>query len=257
MSAAELTQHDLQIGAAALDVVICGSFRRDPALLRAEYDALRACGCRILSPGELSFVDERDGFVYLDHEVDEEPTEIERAHLDAVRSADMIWLHAPNGYLGPSGAFEIGAAHAAGVPVYADREIIDVGLRDFVTVVASPHDAVLHRKTMVMHRPGEPLKALQAYYQRAALTRGWDSESAAECMLLLTEEIGELARSIRRSVGLSRHGADNSENAADELADVQLYVVHLANVLGIDLADAVTAKEAKNLRRFLMRSRAA
>lgn len=257
MSAVELTQHDLQIGAAALDVVICGSFRRDPALLRAEYDKLRACGCHILSPGELSFVDERDGFVYLDHEVDEEPTEIERAHLDAIRSADMVWLHAPKGYLGPSGAFEIGAAHTAGVPVYADREIVDVGLRDFVRVVASPHEAVVHRKTMVMHRPGEPLKALQTYYHRVASARGWSSEGAAECMLLLTEEVGELARSVRHYVGLSRHGADESENAADELADVQLYVVHLANVLGIDLGNAVTQKEAKNLQRFLASSRAA
>lgn len=257
MSVAELTQNDFAISAAALDVVICGSFRRDPTSLRREYDELRACGCRILSPLDLNFADERDGFVYLDHEVDDEPTEIERGHLDAIRSADMVWLHAPNGYLGASGAFEIGAAHAAGVPVYAGRTIADVGLRDFVTIVASPRDAVVHRKTMVIHKPGEPLKALQTYYLRAALARGWDSEGAAECMLLLTEEVGELARSVRHYAGLSRHGADTNENAAEELADVQLYVVHLANVLGVDLANAVTDKEAKNLRRFLTRSRAA
>jgi NTP pyrophosphatase (non-canonical NTP hydrolase) len=110
---------------------------------------------------------------------------------------------------------------------------------------------------MFMHRPGEPLNALQTYYGRAAAARGWKSESPAECMLLLTEEVGELARSIRRFAGLSRHGADNSENAAEELADVQLYVVHLANVLGINLANAVTEKEAENLQRFLSRPRAA
>ena len=257
MGAAELAQNNFWIGAAALDVVICGSFRRDPASLRREYDELRASGCRILSPVGLSFADERDGFVYLDHEVNDKPTDIERGHLDAIPAADMVWLHAPDGYLGPSGAFETGAAHAAGVPVYAATPVVDVGLREFVTVVASPHDAVIHRKTMFMQKPGEPLKALQTYYHRAALARGWDTEGAAESMLLLTEEVGELARSVRRYVGLTRHGADDSENAAEELADVQLYVVHLANVLGVDLSSAVTAKEAKNMRRFLTGSRAA
>jgi NTP pyrophosphatase (non-canonical NTP hydrolase) len=257
MSTLETTQHNLAIGAAALDVVICGSFRRDPTLLRAEDDALKASGCRILSPLDLSFADERDGFVFLDHEVGQKPTAIEQGHLDAIRSADMVWLHAPRGYLGPSGAFEIGAAHSAGVPIYASTEILDVGLRDFVTVIASPREAVRHRRTMFMHKPGEPLKALQTYYGRAAAARGWESESPAECMLLLTEEVGELARSIRRFAGLSRYGPDNSENAAEELADVQLYVVHLANVLGINLANAVTEKEAENLRRFLSSSRAA
>jgi NTP pyrophosphatase (non-canonical NTP hydrolase) len=256
MSVAETVQPDLSLSAAALDVAICGSFRRNPAQLRQEYDSLRAAGCRILSPKDLRFADERDGFVYLDHEVGQLPTAIERGHLEAIRSADMIWLHTPNGYLGPSGAFEIGTANTAGVPVYSSTEVTDVGLRDFVTIVRSPHDAVLHRKTMVIHKPGEPLKVLQSYYSKAASSRGWGSEDAAQCMLLLTEEVGELARSIRRYAGLSRHGADNSENAAEELADVQLYVVHLANVLGIDLANAVTDKEAKNLERFLSSSRA-
>jgi NTP pyrophosphatase (non-canonical NTP hydrolase) len=256
MSVAETVQPDLAFRAAALDVVICGSFRRDPAQLRREYDTLRAAGCRILSPTDLTFADEQDGFVYLEHEVGQPPTEIERGHLEAIRSADLVWLHTPSGYLGPSGAFEIGTANTAGVPVYSSTEIVDVGLRDFVTIVRSPYDAVVHRKTMVIHRPGEPLKALQSYYSRAASSRGWGSEDAAQCMLLLTEEVGELARSIRRYAGLSRHGADSSENAAEELADVQLYVVHLANVLGIDLASAVSDKEAKNLERFLSSSRA-
>jgi NTP pyrophosphatase (non-canonical NTP hydrolase) len=76
-------------------------------------------------------------------------------------------------------------------------------------------------------------------------------------MLLLTEEVGELARSVRHAVGLTRHGSSDVDNPAGELADVQLYVVHLANVLGIDLASAVTAKELENLRRFGKASRAA
>jgi NTP pyrophosphatase (non-canonical NTP hydrolase) len=33
---------------------------------------------------------------------------------------------------------------------------------------------------------------------------------------------------------------------ADALADVHLYLVHLANNVGIDISDAVTAKDRKN-----------
>ena len=36
----------------------------------------------------------------------------------------------------------------------------------------------------------------------------------------------------------------------EELADVQLYLLHLANVMGLDLANAVTDKERKNAERF-------
>ena len=68
-------------------------------------------------------------------------------------------------------------------------------------------------------------------------------------MLLLTEEVGELARAIRKRVGLARSGGSASDPAA-ELADVQLYVLHLANVIGVDLADAVAAKEQVNHARY-------
>ena len=37
---------------------------------------------------------------------------------------------------------------------------------------------------------------------------------------------------------------------SDELADVLIYLVRLADVAGIDLADAATAKIAKNRVRF-------
>ena len=65
-------------------------------------------------------------------------------------------------------------------------------------------------------------------------------------MLLLTEEIGELARAIRKDAGLNRDKDYNNVSILDELADVQLYLVHLANNLNVNLADAVTQKETKN-----------
>jgi NTP pyrophosphatase (non-canonical NTP hydrolase) len=50
--------------------------------------------------------------------------------------------------------------------------------------------------------------------------------------------------------GLDRnHGSDQVNDVAGELADVQLYIVHLANTLGFELAGAITNKEQVNARR--------
>ncbi|MDB5179865.1 MAG: MazG protein [Candidatus Saccharibacteria bacterium] len=74
-------------------------------------------------------------------------------------------------------------------------------------------------------------------------------ETAKDTMLLLMEELGELARAIRKHEGMSRDHEYDVE-LSEELADVQLYLVHLANQTGIDLGVAVTAKEEKNEARF-------
>jgi NTP pyrophosphatase (non-canonical NTP hydrolase) len=68
-------------------------------------------------------------------------------------------------------------------------------------------------------------------------------------MLLLTEEMGELARALRKSAGIQRDQGWEGQDVAEELADVQLYLVHLANISGIELADAVTNKELINAER--------
>src|SRR5207244_10765345 len=97
--------------------------------------------CRVLSPVDLDFVRENDGFVVAAHEQGDRPSEIEARHVEAIRAADFVWLHAPDGYLGPSGAFELGIAAAAGVPVFSRNVPRDVGLRDFARVVGSPAEA--------------------------------------------------------------------------------------------------------------------
>jgi len=236
-------------GRRAPGVVICGSFRRGLTALRRDFDALVAARCEILSPTDITFVRETDGFVFAAHEEHLGADEIERAHVAALRTADFVWLHAPDGYLGPSGAFELGIAASAGIPVFARSQPRDVALASYVEVVASPELATdLVRREFVAD-PGAGVLALQNYYRRAACDRGWEHEGPLESMVLLTEEIGELARAVREAVGLARGHGETSDVGA-ELADVQLYVVHLANTLGIDLAAAVTRKEGANEDRF-------
>jgi NTP pyrophosphatase (non-canonical NTP hydrolase) len=58
-------------------------------------------------------------------------------------------------------------------------------------------------------------------------------------MVLLTEEVGELARIIARKYGeQSFKNCDEEKNMADEMADILFVLVCLANQTGVDLTNA-------------------
>lgn len=238
--------------AAALSVVLCGSFRRDVAGLRKTFEALHRSYV-LLAPVSTDFFDADVEFVRLRHEIDESVDDIEARHLHAILQVDFVWLFCPDGYVGTSAALEVGYAHAAGVPVLTDREPTDPVLAGMVTLV----DDIAIARDVVVARPGQGLAALQDYYRRIARRRGWANETARDTLLLLTEELGELARAVRKSSGIGRDGLYPDTDVAAELADVQLYLVHLANNLGVNLAEAVTRKEVVNAERQSRRSSAA
>lgn len=235
-----------------LTCVLCGSFRRDPVALQLEYDELAALGCRLLSPMDIGFVDDVEGFVFAAHERGREPAEIEAAHLRAMEEADFVWLHAPDGYVGRSAAMELGFAHALGLKVFARTRPEDVAVRGLVQVVASPAAAITVVEAAAGEAPSRSIAALQRYYGRMADARGWADESAEETLNFLRDELEELARALA-----DQPRVGESDEAAFELADIQLYVVHMANVLRLDLGAAVAAKERINEKRFRARRAAA
>jgi NTP pyrophosphatase (non-canonical NTP hydrolase) len=58
-------------------------------------------------------------------------------------------------------------------------------------------------------------------------------------MVLLTEEVGELARIIARTYGeQSFKPSDKNHNLSDEMADVLFVLIALANQTGVDLEKA-------------------
>jgi NTP pyrophosphatase (non-canonical NTP hydrolase) len=219
-------------------------------------EQLRTAGCLVVSPVDIDFVGESRGFVFARHERGRAPGEIEARHLRAMERADFVWLHSPEGYVGPSAAMELGFAAAVGLRVFAACQPSDAAFEDLVTAVPAPRDAVRAVRDGPAAAPSRGLTALQDYYGRAARTRGWDNETPEECMLLLTEEMGELARAMRKTAGISRDGQYVDEDPRLEIADVQLYVLHLANALDIDLALAVEVKEQINADRFTSRKAA-
>lgn len=68
-------------------------------------------------------------------------------------------------------------------------------------------------------------------------------------MACLTEEVGELARIIARKYGDQSFKAGESDDPADEMADVLWVLLCLANQTGVDLTEAFRKSLEKKTRR--------
>ena len=123
-------------------VVICGTYHRDsPGLLRL-FKELEVTGCRILSPISPNFQDISVPVVRAEHEDHFSIDDLERWHLRALHGADFVMVHAPNGHIGVSGAYEIGYANALGKPVFCLRTPADEMLATRVRTVCSVFEAL-------------------------------------------------------------------------------------------------------------------
>lgn len=69
-------------------------------------------------------------------------------------------------------------------------------------------------------------------------------------MVLLTEEVGELARIVARTYGeQSFKESDKGRDMGDEMADIMWVLICLANQTGIDLTDAFRKNMEKKTNR--------
>ena len=68
-------------------------------------------------------------------------------------------------------------------------------------------------------------------------------------MAVLTEEVGELARVMARKYGDQSFKAGETENLADEMADVLWVLVCIANQTGVDVTKAFRKSLEKKTKR--------
>jgi len=244
-----------------LSIVISGSFRKCYEDICRALKRFESLGIRVLSPQHSDIVNPGDDFVLLETDKSECPQEIEREHLNAILRADALYLYNADGYVGPSSAMEMGWALAFGRPVYTKEACVDTALKCFVGKPATPEEVktlLLERKDEVAHAlgPESSLRALQGYVRKVLAARGFAHESAQDKVLLMLEEFGELAKALRKHVGL-KIDKDKAECYAElkyELADVLMYLLDLANTCDIDLSDAFKEKEQLNARRHWAQS---
>jgi NTP pyrophosphatase (non-canonical NTP hydrolase) len=96
---------------------------------------------------------------------------------------------------------------------------------------------------------------LAAALEQFAADRNWSQfHSPKNLVMALTGEVGELSEVFQwMSESDSRHAATNPETSQavkDEIADVLLYLVRLADVLNVDLNEAVIQKLKTNALKY-------
>jgi NTP pyrophosphatase (non-canonical NTP hydrolase) len=95
------------------------------------------------------------------------------------------------------------------------------------------------------------LSDYQEYLKQLCKERGWDKNKPLEIFLLLSEEVGELAKAIRNRLELyHEEGKVITEDGLDhELADIFSYLLDMANYFNVDLEKAFREKENLNKSR--------
>ncbi len=94
------------------------------------------------------------------------------------------------------------------------------------------------------------LKDIQDYMKKMIISRGFDNETPQDIMLLLTEELGELAKEVRKSTHIKvDEKATRTQNLDKEIADVFNYIVCLCVATDTDLFQAFKDKEEINQKR--------
>ena len=91
-----------------------------------------------------------------------------------------------------------------------------------------------------------------AFIMALTKIRGFAEQEIEKTMLLLLEEVGELAKSIRKnatSMSIDKSKINHYDTIESEVADVFIVLNSVCNKLGINLYKAVKDKEEENIKR--------
>lgn len=96
------------------------------------------------------------------------------------------------------------------------------------------------------------LSDIQTYIKKVLQLRGFEGQTAKDKILLLVEEVGELAKAVRKnssgaSVDLQK--IKNYDSVESEIADVLIVLISVANILNIDVFKSLKEKEQININR--------
>jgi NTP pyrophosphatase (non-canonical NTP hydrolase) len=93
------------------------------------------------------------------------------------------------------------------------------------------------------------LSDYQKLISQLVIDRGFDNETVPEVFTLLVEEVGELAKAIRKANGQKVDPESKKHEVEEEAADVFWLLLDICNRLDIDLGKAFKNKEIKNQQR--------
>jgi len=103
---------------------------------------------------------------------------------------------------------------------------------------------------LVVLNSNSSLPDIQAYVNRVIEERGFADEALHDVMLMLMEEVGELAREVNTLAGIPMDVTkEKTVDLEGEVADVFMVLLSICRVTGIDLFTAFKNKELKNSTR--------
>ena len=97
------------------------------------------------------------------------------------------------------------------------------------------------------------INEIQSYIKKVMEIRGFNKEKSSDKILLLVEEVGELAKAIRKNekkLGIDKTKEYNYTSIESEIADVFIVLLSICDILNIDLFKAFLEKEEKNIKRI-------
>lgn len=98
----------------------------------------------------------------------------------------------------------------------------------------------------------ESLTEIQEYIKEITQIRGSENQKVEHSMLLLTEEVGELAKAVRKNatnIAVDMNQLSHYDTVEDEVADVFYVLINICNTLNVNLFQALKQKEEKNIKR--------
>jgi len=96
------------------------------------------------------------------------------------------------------------------------------------------------------------LREVQAYIKAVNTVRGFEGQPVQDIMLLLTEEIGELAKALRKTatnMSTDVNKQYNYDTVESEISDCFYVLNGICNKLNIDLFTCLKEKEKENIHR--------
>lgn len=112
--------------------VVSGSFQKFYSGIKETTAVFQKHGVEVIAPKISTIKNPNDGFVLLESDVTNDMKVIERAHLDAIKAADFLYIYNPKGYIGLSAAMELGWAVANNKPIFSLEKPTDPILGKFV-----------------------------------------------------------------------------------------------------------------------------
>ena len=96
------------------------------------------------------------------------------------------------------------------------------------------------------------LSDIQTYIKKVLKLRGFEGQTAKDKILLLVEEVGELAKAVRKNssgASVDPEKIENYDSVESEIADVLIVLISVANTLDIDIFESLKEKEQININR--------